>query len=117
MRYSKPFLPMAFLCFALVAGPSLAAGLNVLGFEDMSCAAWVKSKGDAELRNSYVIWARGFLTGHNYALPGQQVSTISSATVEVHLNEYCAGNSRGSFSEGVMRLSDEFSGRNQPIKK
>lgn len=117
MRFSKPFPLMAALCFALASGPALAAGLNVLGFEDMSCVAWVKSKGDPELRNSYVIWARGFLTGHNYALPGQQVSTISSATIEVHINEYCASNSRGSFSEGVMRLSDEFSGRNQPIRK
>lgn len=117
MRFSKFFQATSALCTVLMACPSPAAGLNVLGFDDMSCAKWIKSKDDPDLRGAYIVWVRGFLTGHNYALPGQQVATISSGTVEVKINQYCARNPSGLFSDGAMRLSDEFSGRNQPIRK
>jgi hypothetical protein len=95
----------------------VAAPLNLLGFDDMSCTAWNKSKDDPERRAAYIVWVRGFLTGHNYALPNQQLSSISSGTVEAQINRYCSRNPAGQFSEGAMRLSDEFSGRNQPIRK
>lgn len=111
LRCFVPFILM------LVAGASPAAPLNVLGFDDPSCTAWSKAKDDPDQRAAYVVWMRGFLTGHNYALPGQQVSTISSATLETYVNRYCARSPGGTFSDAVMRLSDEFSGRNQPIRK
>lgn len=95
----------------------VAARQNVLGLDDMSCAAWKKSREDTELRTTYIAWLRGFLSGHNYALPKQQVSTISSGTIELNINRYCSTTPDGNLSEAVMRLSDEFSGRNQPIRK
>ncbi|MFZ2269500.1 MAG: hypothetical protein WAV95_18145 [Azonexus sp.] len=98
-------------------GMAQAAPQNILGFDDMSCAAWSKSKDDVEQRAAYVGWIRGFLSGHNYALPNQQVSTISSATIENHVSRYCAATPAGTFSDAAMRLSDQFSGRNQPIRK
>jgi hypothetical protein len=101
----------------LLVGSATAAPLNLLGFDDMSCTAWNKSKDDPDQRAAYIVWSRGFLTGHNYALPNQQVSSISSGTVEIQINRYCSRNPGGQFSDAVMRLSDEFSGRNQPIKK
>jgi hypothetical protein len=101
----------------LVIGSAMAAPLNLLGFDDMSCAAWNKAKDDPEQRASYLVWARGFLSGHNYASPNQQVSSISSGTVEMQINRYCSRNPAGLFSDAAMRLSDEFSGRNQPIRK
>lgn len=102
---------------ALLVGTAQAAPQNILGFDDMSCAAWNKSKDDVEQRATYVGWIRGFLSGHNYALPNQQVSTISSATIENHIGRYCSATPNGAFSDAAMRLSDQFSGRNQPIRK
>lgn len=102
---------------ALTAGAAQAATQNILGFDDMSCAAWSKSKSDSDQRAAFIVWIRGFLSGHNYALPGQQVSTISGGTIEVNINNYCSANPAGSISDGAMRLSDQFSGRNQPIRK
>lgn len=101
----------------LLAGEAQAAPQNILGFDDMSCAAWSKSKSDPDQRAAYIVWIRGFLSGHNYALPGQQVSTISSGTIEVNINNYCSTTPAGNISDGAMRLSDQFSGRNQPIRK
>ena len=61
MRKILPRLLLA-LCAGLPAAGTLAAPLNILGFDDMSCAAWNASKGDPDLRASYVVWVRGFLT-------------------------------------------------------
>lgn len=94
-----------------------AAPLKILGFDDMSCKAWVQSRGDAEQRILYIAWIRGLLTGHNYARPGQQVSTISSGTVEQYVNRYCSDHPTENFVDAALRLSDQFSGRNAPITK
>jgi hypothetical protein len=102
---------------AVSVGLAQAAPQNILGFDDMSCAAWSKSKSDPDQRAAFIVWIRGFLSGHNYALPNQQVSTISSGTIEVNINNYCSATPTGSISDAAMRLSDQFSGRNQPIRK
>ena len=114
MRYYR-VLPL--IVGALLTGPLMAAELNVLGFDDMSCSAWNKSKDDPDLRKTYLTWVRGVLTGHNYALPSQQVATLSSGTVEMNINRYCSKNPNGLFSDAALRMSDEFSGRNQAIRK
>lgn len=101
----------------LMMASASASPLNLLGFDDMSCAAWSKSKDDSDQRSAYVVWVRGFLTGHNYALPNQQVSSFSSGTLELKLNQYCSRNPTGQISDAAMRMSDELSGRNQPIRK
>ena len=105
------------LGIALLAGWGHAAPLNILALDDLSCTSWSKSKENPERRNLYVAWMRGVLTGHNYALQGQQVSSISSGTIESYVNGYCSRNPNGLVSDAVFRLSDEFSGRNQPIRK
>ncbi|MCL2346267.1 MAG: hypothetical protein FWC58_10505 [Desulfobulbus sp.] len=113
-----PFLRLAVVAAASIHfGLAPAAAQNVLGLDDMSCAAWGGAKGDPDQRAAHVVWIRGFLSGHNYALPKQQVATISSGTIENFINRYCASNPKGSFGDGAMRLSDQFSGRNQPIRK
>ncbi len=117
MRFKNASSVIIAILFTFTAGATGAAGLNVLGFDDMSCAAWNKSKDDQDQRKIYVVWARGVLTGHNYAAQSQQVSTISSGTIELNINRYCSKNPNGSFNDAVLRLSDEFSGRNQPIRK
>ena len=110
----------ALTLFALAAigsGPASAAPLNVLGFDDMSCQAWGQSKDDPDQRALYLAWMRGLLTGHNYARPGQQVATISSGTIEQFVTRYCREKPQGNFGDAVLRLSDQFSGRNSPIVK
>ena len=101
----------------IVLGTAVAAPLKILGFDDMSCAAWQASREDADRRSSYVVWIRGFLTGHNYGEQSQQVSRISGGTIENFVNRYCTQNPNGQFRDAELRLSDEFSGRNQPIRK
>ncbi|MCL2657171.1 MAG: hypothetical protein FWD62_07055 [Betaproteobacteria bacterium] len=96
---------------------SAAAPLKVLGFDDMSCQAWAQSKDDTEIRARYIAWVRGFLSGHNYARPAQQVSEISNGTVEMFVTRYCNEKPRDTFSAAAQRMSDQYSGRNTPITK
>ena len=101
----------------IVSAATFAAPLKVLGFDDMSCRAWIKTKDDAEQRKAYVAWIRGVLTGHNYANQSQQVSSMSSATVENFVDRYCVEKPLGDFGDAALRMSDRFSGRNAPISK
>ena len=106
-----------FLVTVLTATVAEAAPVKFVGFDDMSCRAWVKSKEDAELRKTYLAWIRGVLSGHNYALQSQQISVVSNGTVENFVDRYCADKPSGEFSEAALRMSDKFSGRNEAITK
>ena len=96
---------------------SAAPPLRTLGLDDMSCTAWARSKDDAEQRARFIAWARGFLSGHNYARQGQQVSEVSGGTVEMFVTRYCNEHSKSSVSEAAQRMSDLYSGRNAPITR
>lgn len=120
MPRRKFTLPAAVLLLAIMTTHRAAAAeipVKILGPDDVSCQAWTNSKDDADERAIYVAWARGVLTGHNYVNRRQQVSTMSSGTIEKHITRYCNYNPRGDFSDAAFRLSDQFSGRNEAITK
>lgn len=104
-------LPLALMLFnADAAAPKL------LGLGDMSCQAWRASKSEPEERQKYIAWARGFLSGHNYASPRQQVAEVSSGTIEVYADRFCSENAKASFADALSRMSDNYSGRGAPPK-
>ncbi len=94
-----------------------ATPVKLVGFDDMSCQAWTKSRDDPDQRQLYVVWIRGLLSGHNYANQRNPVSAISSGTIEQYVNRYCIEKPLGDFGDAALRLSDQFSGRNAPIAK
>lgn len=110
-------LSIATLLLAALSAGSDAAPLKVLGFDDSSCHAWIKSKDDPEQRREFVAWARGFLSGHNYANQGRQVTDVSSGTVEQYIDRFCREKPAAQFIEAPYRMSDEYSGRGAPITK
>ncbi len=105
-----------FLCACAASGQA-AAQVRMLGFDDNSCQAWTKSKEDPDVRREYVSWARGFLSGHNYASQKQQVSDVSRSTVELYIERFCRDKPTAPFTEAVYRMSDQYSGRSTPITK
>ena len=104
-------------CAVLLAGPATASRLKVLGFDDNSCAAWQAAAADPDQRAAQVAWARGFLSGHNYANQKQQVSDVSRSTVEMFIERFCRDKPAAQFTEAVYRMSDQYSGRGAPITK
>jgi hypothetical protein len=116
MRHSKLFACLLLAGAFIPVSHMSAAPLKVLGLDDMSCAAW-KKKIDPELREPYIQWVRGFLSGHNYANQSKQVAEVSSATVMMFVDRYCEEHARATVTEAAMRMSDQYSGRNSPITR
>ncbi|MDE2441065.1 MAG: hypothetical protein KGP14_08570 [Betaproteobacteria bacterium] len=94
-----------------------AAPPKLLGLDDMSCAAWISTKDNPDERRLYLAWARGFLSGHNYANQRQQVTDVSNGTIELYVDRFCRTNPKASFADALYRMSDEFSGRGTPLSK
>ena len=101
--------------FAQAEAPS--ASSRVLGLPDMTCAAWSKTRSDSESRQPYIDWARGFLSGHNYGQPGSAVSVVSNGTIASFVDRHCVEKSASSVDVALMRMSDQYSGRNAPIRR
>lgn len=110
-------LPLAALLATWGMSSASAAPLKILGFQDGSCQAWIQSRDDPDQRKIFVAWARGFLSGHNYANQRQQVTDVSSSTVELYIERFCREKSGAQFTDAVYRMSDDYSGRGAPITK
>ncbi len=108
---------VAVFIFAWASSGIAQGQTKMLGFDDNSCEAWKASKEDPEQRKEYVSWARGFLSGHNYANQKQQISEVSRSTVEMYVERFCRDKPRAQFTEAVYRMSDQYSGRGSPITK
>lgn len=102
---------------ALLLAHAEAAPPKLLGLDDMSCPAWATTKANPDERQPYLAWARGFLSGHNYANQRQQVTDVSNGTIELYADRYCRANPKGSFADALYRMSDEYSGRGAPLSK
>ena len=116
MHHSKLFACLLLAGTLIQTSHISAAQLRVLGLDDMSCAAW-KKMVDPELRAPYINWVRGFLTGHNYANQSHQVAEISSDTVAMFVDRYCAEHAAATVTDAAMQMSDRYSGRNSPITR
>ena len=109
---------MALLAFTLaMTHTAMASSLKILAFDDNSCKAWRQGVDEPDLRAAHVAWARGFLSGHNYANQRQQVTDVSTATVERNIEQFCSRNPDALFIDGAYRMSDSMSGRNAPMKR
>ncbi len=96
--------------------PAAATGqeqqINMFWGDDASCAAWAKSSGSKLIRAQYEFWVRGFVSGHNYAKPSQQVKVgqfPSGDELYRYLDQYCRDNPKSSFIGGAIQLVEQLS--------
>src|SRR5690606_21393304 len=116
MRHSNLFARLLLAGAIIPTADVSSATLNVLAMEDMSCAAWNRT-ADPDLREPYIQWVRGFLSGHNYANQSAQVNEISKDTVATFVDRYCVEHADATVGDAAMRMSDRYSGRNSPITR
>lgn len=94
------------------ATPPQRMQVNIFwGSEDASCNTWMKSAGNKAIRAYYDFWVRGFVSGHNYGNPGQQVregTLPTSDALHQYLDQYCRDNPTLSFTGGAIRLVEEL---------
>jgi len=105
------------LAAALLAALPLAAAaqsktqLNMFAFEDSSCKKWAESRNDQYKRAYYEVWIRGFMSGHNYANPRQQVPTGGMPRNEglaLFLDDYCKLNPGNSVFDAAIWLATDL---------
>ncbi len=67
-------LAVSILASAPVCAAQREPQINIIfSAENATCTAWSKSADNKLVRQQYEIWARGFASGYNYALPSRQV--------------------------------------------
>lgn len=100
----------------LAAAPAVAAQpappINIIfSADNASCAAWTKAAGNKLVRQQYEMWARGFVSGHNYANPAQQVKVGAFPSGEdfyQYFDHYCRDNPQHTFVAAAIQLVEQL---------
>ena len=113
---------LAILC-ADAARAADAPPINIVfSAENAACTAWTKSAGNATLRQHYEMWARGFVSGHNYASPARQVKVgafPSGDDLYRYFDEYCRDHPQQSVVAAAIQLVEQLadSAQAKPARK
>jgi len=118
----KTLYGAAALLAMLLTTPVLAQSrqVNIFWGDDASCTTWSKSAGNKAVRALYEYWVRGFVSGHNYANPAQQVKVGAlpgSEALQQYLDQYCRENPSLSFFGAAIRIVEDLHERDAPATK
>ena len=106
---------VALAAIGMQASPS--PPMAIFSFQDTSCGAWVKSGTDESARAQYISWFRGFVSGHNFGNPGNQVQLErmpDPATLALYVDKYCRDNPLMPFVSASFDLVREIRERPEP---
>ena len=87
-----------------------APDIAIFSFDDISCAAWIRSRDNELLRTQYGTWFRGFVSGYNFGNPANQVfldAMPDPAAVAAYVDRFCRDNPRLSFVAAAVPLVQE----------
>jgi hypothetical protein len=85
--------------------------LVMFSYADTSCGAWSRSAGSAAGRAQYVSWFRGFVSGHNFGNPENQVQLgqmPDEETLYLYVDKYCRENPLSPFVSAAYKLVEEL---------
>ena len=114
-RAKSVFVAVVALCLSSATN---SQAIYSYTFDDGSCGAWVKSDGNIPVRLQYYSWFRGFVSGHNYANPKNQVALqhLSDETLQLYINKFCQENPLEPFTFAALHLVKEFPAK-RAVKK
>ncbi len=104
------FAALCLVNFSMAAAQDVP-DIAIFSFEDISCAAWTRSRGDEFLRAQYGTWFRGFASGYNFGNPANQVhlgAMPDPAAVERYVDKFCRDNPLLSFVAAAVPLVQEI---------
>jgi hypothetical protein len=116
-RGSLWFAALCLVNFSTAAAQDVP-DIAIFSFEDISCAAWTRSRGDEFLRAQYGTWFRGFVSGYNFGNPANQVhlgAMPDPAAVERYVDKFCRDNPLLSFVAAAVPLVQEIREFRVPI--
>jgi len=83
----------------------------IFSADNASCAAWTKSAGNKLVRAQYEFWARGFVSGHNYANPSHQITVGAfpgGDDLYQYFDQFCRDNPQQTFVGGAIQLVEQL---------
>jgi hypothetical protein len=83
----------------------------IASFEDTSCGAWVKSKDDPAVREVYLFWFRGYVSGFNYGSKTHQVpagAVPDHDTLSLYIDKFCRDRPLSPFVNAAQFLVHEL---------
>jgi hypothetical protein len=89
-----------------------APPINIIfSADNASCAAWTKSAGNKLVRAHYEMWARGFVSGYNYANPSHQIKVgafPAGDDLYQYFDQFCRDNPQQTFVGGAIQLVEQL---------
>jgi hypothetical protein len=80
------------LLFAVTATAEEKSFVAIHGFDKMSCQDWFGSEDHPDVRQQYIGWIRGVVTGYNYSNQNDQVALgrmPSDFSLGIYVDNYC----------------------------
>ena len=113
-------LSVAALCllnFSITAAQDVP-DIAIFSFEDISCAAWTRSRDDEAVRTIYGTWFRGFVSGYNFGNSANQVpqdKMPDPPELFAYIDKYCRDNPLLSFVAAAGPLVQEIRKHRVPL--
>jgi len=122
MKLTTLFLSLAMVAVANLTllpllGNAQAQTVSVFSFKDTSCGTWIKSSRNAEERQLYLLWMRGFVSGYNAGSNDRTVpldAMPNQETLALYIDKHCRENPLSPFFGAAFTLVEEIS---QPVVK
>jgi hypothetical protein len=111
MNYLHLFLIVVIGFFPLVSVAGENDLVPVLSFADTSCGAWTRSQRDRSMRQIYLYWFRGFVSGYNYGSETKQVplnAMPDQDTLSLYVDKYCREQPLRPFIGAAFQLVEEL---------
>jgi hypothetical protein len=113
-------LGVAALCvvnFSMAAAQDVP-DIAIFSFEDISCAAWTRSRDNETVRTIYGTWFRGFVSGYNFGNSANQVllgKMPDPPELFAYVDKYCQNNPLLAFVAAAGPLVQEIREHRVPI--
>ena len=109
----KLVLLMASLCLAVTVAAEEKSFVAIHGFDKMSCQDWFGSEDHPDVRQQYIDWIRGVVTGYNYSNQNDQVALgrmPSDFSLAIYVDNYCHSSRATSIAGAAFALIAERRG-------
>src|SRR5258708_2022181 len=88
-----------------------APDITIFSFEDISCGAWTRSRGNEQWRAIYGAWFRGLVSGYKFGNSANQVlvgAMPDPAAVAAYVDKFCRDNPQLPFVAAAGPLVQEI---------
>ena len=112
MNYLHLILIVLIGIFPLVSVGGENDPVPIFSFADTSCGAWTKSQQDGSMRQIYLYWFRGFVSGYNLGSETKQVpmnAMPDQDTLSLYVDKYCREHPLLPFIGAAFQLVKELS--------